>query len=222
MPFRSDVLTFLLVAATLVADAGAQDAGVPVRNAGVPQGISFGVDAGFGRLRRSSSTIDDRSRAIAGSGSVGFGPLGITIGVSRVTIDPASSANRTSSVLTGAAQFTVFGGPLVPLKIIWQAGADRSLTGASGSPWRGWGGLGAVLTIPAAIVSIKPWVAPRVDYIGNRPVTGGRLKTALSAGIDLGLLNGWGVRAGYDSRLGWSDGGTSASGVSIGASYHLR
>lgn len=203
-----------------MAEAGAQDAGVPVRNAGVAQGITFGVDAGFGRLKRSGS--NDRSRAIAGSGSAGFGPLGITIGVSRVTIDPATGANQTSSVLTAAAQFTVFGGPLVPLKVTWQAGADRALSGGSGSPWRGWGGIGAALTIPAAIVSIRPWIAPRVDYIGSRPVTGSRVKTALSAGIDLGLLNGWGVRVGYDSRLGWSGGGTSASGVSIGASYHLR
>ena len=195
---------------------------MPVRNGGVPQGISLGVDLGFGRLTRSGSARDDRSRAIAGSGSLGFGPLGITIGASRVTVDPAMGSSLTSSVVTGAAQLTVFGGPLVPLKIIWQAGADRSLARASGSPWRGWGGIGAALNIPATVVSIKPWIAPRVDYIGNRPITGGRLKAALSAGIDLGLLNGWGVRVGYDSRLGWSGGGPAASGVSIGASYHLR
>lgn len=206
----------------MVAESGAQDAALPVRNGGVPQGISLGVDLGFGRLKRSGSAGDDRSRAIAGSGSLGFGPLGITIGASRVTVDPAMGSSLTSSVVTGAAQFTVFGGPLVPLKIMWQAGADRALTGASGSPWRGWGGIGAALNIPATVVSIKPWIAPRVDYIGNRQVSGGRLKAALSAGIDLGLLNGWGVRAGYDSRLGWSGGGPAASGVSIGVSYHLR
>ena len=215
------MLALGLVSVALVSESTAQATALPVRNAGVPQGISFGVDVGFGRLTRSGST-SDRSRAVAGSGSVGFGPLGITIGVSRVTVDPASGANQSSSMLTGAAQFTVFGGPLVPLKIMWQAGADRSLNGASGAPWRGWGGIGAALSIPAAVVSIKPWIAPRVDYIGNRPPGASLLKGALSAGIDLGLLNGWGIRAGYDSRLGWSNGGTAASGVSIGASYHLR
>ncbi len=193
---------------------------MPIRNAGVSQGISLAIDVGFGRLRRVGG--DDRSRAVLGSGSVGFGPLGVTLGVARVTVDPATGPDRTSSILTGAAQFTVFGGPLVPLKIVWQAGADRSIGRASGAPWRGWGGIGAALTIPAAVLSIKPWIAPRVDYIGTRPLTGGRFKTALSAGVDLGLLNGWGVRAGYDSRLGWSSGGNNASGVSIGASYHFR
>ena len=221
MTFRDLILAIGLAPATLVAKLGAQDTAIPVRNAGVPQGISLGVDVGFGRLKPAGSA-SDRSRAVAAAGSLGLGPLGLTIGVSRVTLDPMSGPNQTSSVLTGAAQFTVFGGPLVPLKIIWQAGGHRSLTGGAGSPWRGWGGIGAALTIPAAVLSIKPWLAPRVDYIGSRPVTGGRFKTALSAGIDLGLLNGFGVRAGYDSRLGWSDGGTSASGVSIGASYHFR
>lgn len=206
-----------------MAESRGQDGAVPIRNAGVSQGISLAIDVGFGRLRRvGSASGDDRSRAISGSGSVGFGPLGLTVGVSRVTIDPVAGPDRTSSVLTGAAQFTVFGGPLVPLKVVWQAGADRSLAGGSGAPWRGWGGIGAALTIPAAVLSIKPWIAPRVDYIGTRPLTGGRFKTALSAGVDLGLLNGWGVRAGYDSRLGWSSGDTPASGVSIGASYHFR
>ncbi len=211
-----------LLSATLAAAAGAQDAAVPVRNAGVTQGISVAADLGFGRLKRTGAAGDDRSRAIALGGSAGFGPVGIAIGVSRVTIDPALGGNQSSSVLTGSAQVTVFGGPLVPLKIVWQAGADRSLTNGGGSPWRGWAGLGAALSIPAAVLSIKPWIAPRLDYIGNRPVTGSRVKTALSAGIDLGLLNGWGLRVGYDSRLGWSGGGTAASGVSIGTSYHFR
>lgn len=195
---------------------------MPVRNAGVAQGVSFGVDVGFGRREGSGTAGDDRSRAVGGSGSIGFGPLGITLGVSRVTVDPSSGPNETSSLVTGAAQFTVFGGPLVPLKIMWQAGFDRALTGPADSPWRGWGGIGAALSVPAVVVSIKPWIAPRVDYIGNGSVAGSRFKAALSAGIDLGLLNGWGIRAGYDSRLGWSGGGVAASGVSLGASYHFR
>ena len=206
-----------------MAAAGAQDAAVPVRNAGVTQGITVGADLGFGRIKRSGTPGDDRSRAIALGASAGFGPLGVTIAVSRVTLDPAVGGNQGSSVLTGSAQFTVIGGPLVPLKVVWQAGADRSLTnGGAGSPWRGWAGIGAALSIPAAVLSIKPWIAPRLDYIGSQPVTGGRIKAAVSAGIDLGLLNGWGLRVGYDSRLGWRSGGTPASGVSIGTSYHFR
>ena len=223
MTLRIFGLALALLSVTLGAAASAQDAAVPIRNAGVTQGITIGADLGFGRLKRSGTAGDDRSRAIALGGSAGFGPVGITIAVSRVTLDPAVGGNQGRSVLTGSAQFTVIGGPLVPLKIVWQAGADRSLTdGGSGSPWRGWAGLGAALSIPAAVLSIKPWIAPRLDYIGNRPVTGGRIKAALSAGIDLGLLNGWGLRAGYDTRLGWSNGGTPASGVSIGTSYHFR
>ncbi len=223
LTFRTFGPALVLPSAIFVAAAGAQDAAVPVRNAGVTQGITVGADLGFGRIKRSGTPGDDRSRAIALGASAGFGPLGVTIAVSRVTLDPAVGGNQGSSVLTGSAQFTVIGGPLVPLKVVWQAGADRSLTnGGAGSPWRGWAGIGAALSIPAAVLSIKPWIAPRLDYIGSQSVTGGRIKAAVSAGIDLGLLNGWGLRVGYDSRLGWRSGGTPASGVSIGTSYHFR
>lgn len=223
MPSHSSRFAALLLVATgaVVSGAAAQATGVPVRNSGVGQGISIAGEVGFGK-RDLADGESDRSRAGAASASLGFGPLGLVIGVARVTIDPAVGPDRSTTTGMATAQFTVFGGPLVPLKVMWQAGLARPLEGGTQQPWRGHAGLGAALAIPATIVSIRPWIAPRLDYLGNQPVSGERLKGALSAGIDLGLLNGIGLRVSYDSRLGWEPGQGGASGIGIGASYNFR
>lgn len=215
-------LAFALVAVVLVSRLAAQATGVPARNAGVAQGVSVGVDLGFGRIDRSGAGADDASRALAGSLSLGFGPLGGSLGLSRMWIDPASGVDRTRSAVFGTAEFTVFGGPLVPLRVVWQARYARQFEGDANRPWRGSVGIGAALTIPAAVVSIRPWIAPRLDYLGRQPVTGPRLKPSLSAGVDLGLLNGLGIRVGYDNRLGWDQASERATGVSLGARYQFR
>lgn len=219
---RRALAALLLLVAAVASRASAQATGVPVRNAGLSRGISLSGDVGFGKVQSGTSGTPDRSRAVAAGAGLGLGPLGVTVGVARVTIDPATGANRSTTSGSATAQMTVFGGPLVPLKIIWQAGAARSLDGGSGGPWRGHAGLGAVLAIPATVVSIRPWIAPRLDYLARQPVAGTRAKGAVSAGIDFGLLNGMGLRVSYDSRLGWENGLERASGIGIGASYHFR
>lgn len=197
-----------------------QATGVPVRNAGVVQGISAGVDFGFGRIERPGG--DDVSRAVAGRVSAGFGPLGASLLVSRTRIDPGVGPTTSYSAAAATAELTMIGGPLIPLKVMWQAGYAKALDAGSGGPWRGSLGLGAALTIPATVVSIRPWIAPRVDYLGRQVVQGPRLKPGLSAGVDLGLLNGLGVHVAYDNRLGWVDGRERAAGVSVGFRYHFR
>lgn len=124
--------------------------------------------------------------------------------------------------MIAAAEFTVFGGPLVPIRILWHGGYARQLDSGSDPPWRGSLGLGAALTIPATVVSIRPWIAPRLDYLASQPVTGERVKPSLSAGVDLGLLNGLGFRVAYDNRLGWDQATERATGISVGVRYHFR
>ncbi len=215
-------LTIAMMGGALASRLASQATGVPVRNAGAGQGISAGVDLGLGRIDRAGEGTDDVSRAVAGSATLGFGPLGASLGLSRTSIDPATGPDRTRTAMFATAELTVFGGPLVPLRVVWQAGYARQLDGGSKPPWRGSFGIGAGLTIPAAVVSIRPWIAPRVDYLAGQRVAGERLKPSLSAGIDLGFLNGLGVRVAYDHRLGWDEAIERAAGVSVGVRYHFR
>lgn len=218
--FACRALAVLLLGVPALASRGfGQATGVPVRGAGMGQGATLGIDFGVGRLEGGG----EKSRAVAASATAGLGPLGVMAGIGKSWIDPDTGPTRDQSTLMLGASLTIFGGPLVPLKVSWQAGVDKALddTG-SGKPWRGHVGVGAALTIPAAVVSIRPWIAPRLDYLKDQPVSGPRVKGSLSAGIDLGMLNGLGLRVGYDSRIGWDNGNRRASGISIGASYHFR
>ncbi|MGE0440083.1 MAG: hypothetical protein AB7S39_06290 [Gemmatimonadales bacterium] len=203
----------------LVSPGHAQAVGVPIRNAGVSQGISVSGEVGFGRIKRPND--DDTSTGFGAFGTVGLGPIGAALGVTRVNIDPAGSARRESTTLNAAANLTVFGGPLVPLRITWQVGAARGLDGPAKDDWRGHLGLGAALTIPAVAFALRSWIAPRVEYLGREPAVGDRIRGAVSAGIDLGLLNGMGLRVSYDSRLGWDSNDDRATGIGIGASFQF-
>lgn len=208
-----------LAGIALVSDAAAQISGIPIRNAGVTGGFGLAADFGLGSVK--SPGDNDKSRALGVTGALGFGPLGLSAGVIRTTIDPAMGPNVSQTSLAAAAQFAVFGGPLVPLKVTWQAGLIQPFDAPAGAskPWRGHLGVGAALAIPAVAVSIRPWVAPRVDLIR---VDGTQIKGAVSGGVDFGLLSGLGFRLAYDSRLGWAGEDRSASGFSVGVGYHFR
>ncbi|MBM4186899.1 MAG: hypothetical protein FJ206_06235 [Gemmatimonadetes bacterium] len=212
-------LTFALVGTSLVSRLPGQATGVPVAGPGPGQGVSIGVDFGAGRIKRSAG--DDVSRALAGTVRLGVGPLAALGVISRTEVDPASGPDRTATTAGVLADVAMIGGPLVPFRISWQAGYWRELGGGA-RPWRGSLGLGASVTIPTVVLSIRPWLAPRVEYRGEQPVTGSRLKPALSAGVDLGLLNGLGIRVGYDNRLGWDSATERAAGISLGISYQFR
>jgi hypothetical protein len=212
-------LTFALAGLGLVSRLAAQATGLPVRSGGVGQGVAVAVDYGVGRINRSSG--DDAIRAVAGSVTVGFGPLGLSGTLGRAWIDPATGPDRSQTTAGINAEMVTLGGPLVPFRLLWQAGYARQVDGTGPRPWRGTVGLGASLTIPTVILSIKPWLGPRLEYRGNQP-GGSQLRGALSAGIDFGLLNGLGLRVGYDTRLGWDQAAEQARGVSVGVSYQFR
>lgn len=198
--------------------AAAQAAGLVVRNAGVAQGVTLGVV--YGRGREKASTGTSRSDAVGARLTAGLGPIGASVGVARTWFDPTGIAKTHRDEVTATAALTVFGGPLVPLKVSWQVGGARSL--GSDQAWRGSLGLGAALAIPAAVLSIKPWIAPRFDYLGHQTVRGSRIKPALAAGVEFGLLTGLGLQVEYDSRLGWDGGSGPVPGIGIGISHHFR
>jgi hypothetical protein len=105
-------------------------------------------------------------------------------------------------------------GPLIPLSVTLQAGAGRyteSGTSIEGDAfdtktWHFPVGVGIALTIPNPVFAIKPWVAPRLDITRVTASDGGTASTisttdthfGVSAGVDLGFLNGLSIRAMYD------------------------
>jgi hypothetical protein len=180
----------MLVAGSLRAQAP----GIPVMNAGVSRGISFGGMAGFpnhaagdGTSLQASVTLGARRIAIEGFASR-FG-------------DPADpGTDRTAG--GGAITLKVLGGPLVPVAVNLQAGVGywQSASGIAADPTKNWHvpvGLGISWTIPRPVVAVKPWIAPRLDYSRVDVPTGSlalvdasATNFGLSGGLSFGFLNG--------------------------------
>jgi hypothetical protein len=82
-------------------------------------------------------------------------------------------------------------------------------------------GLGIALTIPNPALAIRPWIAPRLDIVRS---SGGGLSNTetnfgLGGGLELNLLNGFGLHAAYDRVF--TDGG-DPSVFGLGAHYGFR
>lgn len=226
MAFRLGITSLLVTTFLVTAPLAAQTGGLPLRNPGVRTGVEVAAEFGFGRVSHQAPAEDETVRTLAATLAAGTGPVGTWATLARADRN-GDAADRT--VFTGAAGLRVFGGPLVPLSVTWQGavavplGRLASRRGEPAQrPWRGSLGLGAALTIPVPVLAITPWLAPRADYFGRQPVVGSRVKAALAAGVDLGLLNGLVIRAAYDSRIGWEPAGDGPPGVSLGLGYRFR
>jgi len=218
--------TTLVAAAFLAAlPAAAQVPGIPVYNQGVPRGIGLYGDVGFPNDDAGGGT------AYGVTGRAGFGFVGVTAIVSSYNPDGPADG-KVSVGATG--NLRLFGGPLVPLTITLQAGAgyakpDDSLlpSGSEIKQYRFPVGLGFALTIPNPVLAIRPWLAPRVDIVRTNIEGGGGLPDlyttdtnfGLSGGIELNLLNGFGLHAAYDRVFG---DGVHPSVFGIGAHYNFR
>jgi outer membrane protein with beta-barrel domain len=197
--------------------AGAQVRGIPVYNSGIASGIAIYGDVGFPNADAGKGT------AFAVSGRAGFGPLGATAILS--TFNPDGPAGSDLSV--GATlNYKIFGGPLIPLSVTLQGGIgyskpDTGLLPGNDTELRFPVGLGLALTIPNPALAIRPWIAPRLDII--RMSGGGISNTetnfGLGGGVELNLLNGFGLHAAYDRVF--TDGG-DPSVFGIGAHYAFR
>jgi opacity protein-like surface antigen len=203
---RRTMLALGLVAVT-AASASAQVLGIPVVNNGAASGINIGADVGMPNADYGSGT------AIGGRASVGLGFFGVGVALSHYS--PKGESGLWSE---GAnATLRLIGGPLVPFRITLQAGAGRwSVEGADylHVPVS----IGFSGTIPNPAFAIKPWIAPRIDYL--RGSFGGNSSSStnfgISGGIDLSFLNGLTVRAAYD-RV--NDSGAHPSIFSLGLGF---
>jgi hypothetical protein len=197
--------------------AAAQVRGLPVYNSGIASGIAIYGDVGFPNSDAGKGT------ALALTGRAGFGAFGATAILSSFNPDgPASSDLSVGATLN----LKLFGGPLVPLSVTLQGGIgyakpDLGLLPGDETELRFPVGLGFALTIPNPALAIRPWIAPRVDVI---KVSGGGLSNTetnfgLGGGVELNLLNGFGLHAAYDRVF--VDGG-DPSVFGLGAHYAFR
>jgi outer membrane protein with beta-barrel domain len=208
-------LTLCLMAGSRA--AAAQVHGIPVYNNGIPSGIAIYGDVGFPNQEAGKGT------AFAASGRAGFGPFGATAMLS--TFNPDGAGDNDVSV--GATiNYKIFGGPLIPLSITLQSGIgyskpDSGILPGDENELRFPVGLGFALVIPNPALAIHPWIAPRVDIVR---LSGGGLSNTetnfgLGGGVELNLLNGFGVHAAYD-RVFLDGGDPSVFG--LGAHYAFR
>ena len=179
----------------------AQVRGLPVRNAGVGTGVSIAADVGF------PSASAGKGLGLGATATIGLGPIGLTGSVAR--FDPKGAGAAINSA-GATANLKIFGGPLIPVSVTLQAGAaysNETLTSMlAQKTWHAPVGLGLALTIPNPVMSIKPWLAPRLDVTRTTLSSGGTAASAsttdthfgISGGIDLGFLNGLTIRAMYD------------------------
>ena len=216
------VLGLIVGVATLAGGAASVEAqvrGIPVYNAGVPRGIGIYGDVGFPNDEAGGGT------AYAVTGRAGFGPFGATAMLS--TYNPDGPADSDLSV--GATlNYRVFGGPLVPLAVTLQGGIGYAKpdNGALPDPdvteLRFPVGVGFALTIPNPVLAIKPWLAPRLDFVRRSAPgvdTESNNEFALSGGIELNTLGGFGLHATYDAIF--DESGTPGV-FGVGAHYTFR
>jgi hypothetical protein len=195
----------------------AQVRGIPVYNSGIATGIALYGDVGF------PNTDAGKGTGFGLTGRAGFGPFGATAIFSSFNPDGPSS----SDLSVGATlNYKLFGGPLIPLSLTLQGGIgyskpDSGLLPGNDTELRFPVGLGFALTIPNPALAIRPWIAPRLDIV--RSSGGGSSNTetnfGLGGGIELNLLNGFGLHAAYDRVF--TDGG-DPSVFGLGAHYAFR
>ena len=220
---RSRAQWALALAALAIGSAGvarsvaAQVRGIPVYNSGIASGIALYGDVGF------PDSSAGKGTAFALTGRAGFGAFGATAILSSFNPDgPASSDLSVGATLN----YKLFGGPLIPLSVTLQGGIgyakpDLGLLPGDETELRFPVGLGFALTIPNPVLAIRPWIAPRVDIIrvSNGGLSNTETNFGLGGGLELNLLNGFGLHAAYDRVF--VDGG-DPSVFGLGAHYAFR
>jgi hypothetical protein len=206
------VLLAILLAAGLAPRGTAQVTGLPTRNSGITSGLTIGGEVGFPDADYGKGT------AFGARGALGLGPFAVSAVVS--SWNPKGPVGSRTGV-GGYLNLKIFGGPLIPLSVTLQGGAEYT-TNSGVKVVHAPIGLGIALKIPNPALAIKPWIAPRLDVV--RISGGGNSNTAknfgLSGGVDFSLLGGLGFSVAYDRT--WADNGLNPSVISAGANYAIK
>lgn len=186
----------LVLSATLVlavaANAGAQNAGLPVINSGVSSGLTIAGDVGFPSDDAGGGT------AFGATGKIGLGPVGVSATISTWKPDGFDEGETS---IGGTVNFKLFGGPLIPFAITAQAGASRMKV-SDVSQYHFPIGVSFSARVPTTVIGIKPWIAPRIDIVRVSGIPGLDAETesnfGISGGVELNMLSGLGFHAAYD------------------------
>ena len=106
----------LLVVAMFIGPGGvasAQVLGLPVVNSGVPLGVAFGADVGF------ANELAGNGTSYGVRGELGIGLLGVSASIARSTRECCNPIISPGV----AATLRLFGGPLIPFRVMLQVGA---------------------------------------------------------------------------------------------------
>lgn len=206
-------LTLLLAGLGLSSGARAQVTGLPVHNAGITGGLTIGAEMGFPDADYGKGT------GLGARGALGLGPFGVSAVISRW--NPKGPAEAHTAV-GGYLNLKVFGGPLIPLSVTLQGGAEYASSNGIKvvhAPV----GLGIALKIPNPALAIKPWLAPRLD-ISRVSGTGINADTetnfGISGGVDFSLLGGLGFGVAYDRT--WAGNDVNPGVFSLGVNYAIK
>lgn len=204
-------------------------------------GTGITINGDFGRVSSAEVggfSVANHPTAIGGRLYLGL-PI-VTLGVGASVYDTKIVTQTNSTQYMGSAAFKVFGGPLVPLAVSFQAGAGYLKRGSGTGATKTLSiplGLGIALNLPTPGASLEPWAAGRVQL---NSVTSGSAGTSVSqtrtgfgvsGGINVGLPIGIGLHVAVD----WSTFGAKPSSpiasergkldqlvVGVGVHYMLR
>jgi hypothetical protein len=196
---RSSLLVLALLASA--SEAQGQVRGFPVYGVQVPQGITLSGDAGF--------ASDDFCSAPSVC-------LGATVMAARGRL--GATATVATSGIGAMVDLSLLRPRHSPFGLVLQGGlSGTSLTGGAlvvpfGAGFSAW--------VPTPVVSLEPWLAARGQYMnpGDGWVGNGAVRFGWSAGINLSLLDGLGVRAAYD-RTYVTDNTLSTFGIGVYYSF---
>ncbi|HSE27081.1 MAG TPA: outer membrane beta-barrel protein [Gemmatimonadales bacterium] len=179
--------------ALAAAPAAAQVPGLPVFNSGVTRGVMGAVDVGFPN--------DDAGGGTTFAGTVSYGASRFMLTGTIASWNP--DAGDGTVAFGGTGSLHLIGGPLSPLSVTLQAGVaswSQDVGPEDASFLHVPVGVGVGLVIPSPAVSLKPWIAPRLDLAKTDllPNDDWESSFGLSAGLDVAFIGGFGLRAAYD------------------------
>jgi hypothetical protein len=211
-------LALVLAAAPLAAQAP----GLPIHGGGMAPGLELTATLGL---------ADDDSWSGKGTGygvTVSYAWRRLALAATIAGFDP-QAAGAASTVSVGAlADVRLMGdGVETPLGVHLFGGYGRferpqdmtslALLAYLDGDWRVPLGAAFSLTIPTPVVSLRPWLAPRMELWNRTDAAGSATRAALagSAGVDLRFLGGVSLRILWDGIV--DEGQT----LGVGAAFHF-
>ena len=191
---RARLSAMVSVLGLLATPAFAQMIGNPVyfdQSGGV--GVTLAADYGRGVNNASGKTSYFGGRA-----TLGLPVLAITVGAGSAKPSGVPSAMS----FGGDVALNVVRDSTVPVKLALQAGAayTSNYLGSGAQAWHVPAGAVLTFNVKSSSASVKPWVAPRLDYLNVSAggIVEHRTEFGASAGLNVGLRTGLGFHVALD------------------------